>query len=227
MEIKFYGNKETNKLYWVYQGKLFGGDEMNMKGIHYFKHCSHQEIIDWDIDVDWVLTDSSIDKGEYLFSRFPDEVEETEALFSYELDKESWHYRLQRKISSIGYTNCSPDTLCEYFWKSVFNLGVLPFLTWLTLTVFGLIPLAAFNIKATSIYDFFWIWTVGGFTIGALGLLFYGFAQILLKIQVYRENKQQDLDIIEYAKRKPKGNLILTTLKAMKKKICPVIKYKD
>lgn len=140
------------------------------------------------------------------------------------ISKKSWHYRYLSCSCEI-YDLDLPESLCGYFWKTVF------------LTVANLV-LGSFVLGLISAIPLlFWSWLHNGSHGAKAGLIMLSVIAVVLgSIATYRvavekheEKLRRDAARGIYPVEKPAGFLkvIWETMKAAKNKVCPFIKYEE
>ena len=122
------------------------------------------------------------------------------------INKSSWHYKLNYEFSGLGKM---PKSLCGYFWKTVFNILFVLFLTAIVLFFVFVILGGGFfihdrGLEATSIC----LWAM----IAIIGIYFL--------VSHIRKKRSA------HSYKEPKKYIVPEYLKAFKSKICPLITYK-
>lgn len=144
------------------------------------------------------------------------------------INKSSWHYRLL-KAADMNI----PNSLCPYFWKLVFTIGMsVAVVVMLTVTFLALgLPLIGLgSIAPAAVLWWQWIaaFFAGGVVIsGVIALV--GFC--VFKYVEYDTARDEAKAHKEYLIRigelpEPKKNVLVEFVKATKTKVCPIIEFK-
>ena len=135
------------------------------------------------------------------------------------VNKKSWHYRWNN-IFRDKYTTESKNTLCSYFWYTVFNTLVPAGAMCLILVLFYLIGVdicleygwSTWLSVPVGIILYLVVGTVAGVLIG----IAWGAVKLVRRGVEYAGDHKPE-----------KASLVAEYLKAKKRKICPFIEFKE
>lgn len=142
----------------------------------------------------------------------------------FKINRNSWHYNLQYKFFNSG----PGETLCSYFWKTIFATISIGFLFFtLTPLILLIASIAVFTIaipffvqefdsniiSIMVIGTFIWIITITE-TFKELNRKYKWTSNLFNKQKTKKKKHQQSSMIVEY-------------LKAKKDKVCPLIEFVD
>lgn len=145
-----------------------------------------------------------------------------------QVNKSSWHYRLNLEMTNREYRVQQKNTLCSYFWFTVLNMVKVAFLVTVCvglLWVFG--QLAMGNSDTDMSAPWYIAIPVGLLAVSVFIAfvfgLFFAFQFCMDNFRAYLSKRR--------ANRKPKpvkpDSLITQYVKAKKAKVCPMIEFKD
>lgn len=142
------------------------------------------------------------------------------------INKSSWHYRLNNKMFDT-----IPTSLCPYFWKTVLALVLISGMS--TLFIFALTGIGLSILKAFGITSGLVLITspLIGFVFAVIAIvIIVGFFFLCdhMKSSMRRKKWQRDAKKLEEkANGEYKESLIISFLKAKKEKFCPSLKFVD
>lgn len=149
------------------------------------------------------------------------------------VNTKSLHYRLNL-WRHTEYKVKSKNTLCSYFWFTVWNLFVISFITSAIIFVFYMVGYGVNEETTKYGYDALLIPYIGNIIIPFLGLIFVAcvvsVALSLTGIVYYIHTgfiKFQNREKPHKDKKSKQPGLISSYIKAKKEKFCPIIEFKD